>query len=98
MSGMHPLLCLLYVALLQEKKSAEDPLLYNWDDTESHGGYYRYLEHTLSKRLDPLTELAIAVPDTSNPHIAQFKENFKSLSFQDEQLDSGSPKFSTFKP
>ena len=82
-----------------KKKSAEDhPLLYNWDNTETHVGYCRYSEHTLSKRLDPLTELAIAVPDTTNPHIAQFKENIKSPSFQDEPLDSESPKFSTFKP
>ena len=93
------LCCACYMRHRSKKKSAEDhPLLYKWDDTETHNGYYRYSEHTLSKRLDPLTELAIAVPDTSNPHIAQFKENFKSPSFQDELVNSGSPKFSTFKP
>ena len=91
------ILCCACYMRRSRKKSVEDhPLLHNWDDTETHDGYYRYSEHT--KRLDPLTELAIAVPDTSNPHIAQFKENFRSPSFQDELLASGSPKFSTFKP
>lgn len=91
------LCCVLYVSHRSKKRSAEDsPLLHNWDDMDAHHSYYRYSEP--AKRLDPLTELAIAAPDTSNPHIAQFKEDLRSPSFQDEQVTFGSPKFSTFKP
>ena len=91
------IVCCVCCIRRSKRCSPEDsPLLRNWDDdTESHS-YYQY--SNISKRLDPLTELAIATPGVSNPHIAQFKEDIKSPSFQDDYLAVGSPKFSTFKP
>ena len=81
----------------KRKLSERNPLLRDWDDvdTDIHS-YHPYKERR--NKLDNLTELAIAAPDASNPHIAQFKEDIKSPSFQDDYLSNASPKFSTFKP
>ena len=89
--------CICCVCRSKKKSEDRSPLLRDWDDPGTHHhSYYQYSER--SRRLDPLTELAIATPESSNPHIAQFKEDLKQPSFQDEQLSFGSPKFSTFKP
>ena len=80
-----------------KKKSPEDhPLLRDWDVDSESNRYYPYSER--ASRLDPLTELAIATPDVSNPHIAPFKEDLKPPSFKDNQLTDESLRFSTFKP
>ena len=90
--------CVCVVRCYKRRKSSErNPLLHDWDDvgTSIHQ-YHPYVDR--GSKLDNLTELAIAAPDASNPHIAQFKEDIKSPSFQDNYLSSASPKFSTFKP
>jgi hypothetical protein len=90
--------CVCAMRRCKKRKSSElNPLLRDWDDvgTSIHQ-YHPYMDH--GSKLDNLTELAIAAPDASNPHIVQFKEDIKSPSFQDNYLSSASPKFSTFKP
>lgn len=92
--------CLCVVRCCKKRKSSEhNPLLRDWDDVDtSIHQYHPYVDRSRGNKLDNLTELAIAAPDASNPHIAQFKEDIKSPSFQDDYLSSASPKFSTFKP
>ena len=90
--------CVCLIHRSKKRKSSElNPLLRDWDDVDTviHS-YHPYTER--GNKLDNLTELAIAAPDASNPHIAQFKEDIKSPSFQDNYLSDASPKFSTFKP
>lgn len=90
--------CVCVVCRCKRRKSSErSPLLQGWDDVDTDiQQYHPYVDR--GSKLDNLTELAIAAPDASNPHIAQFKEDLKSPSFQDNYLSSASPKFSTFKP
>lgn len=90
--------CMCAVCRCKKRKSSElNPLLRDWDDVDTDiQRYHPYVDR--GSQLDNLTELAIAAPDASNPHIAQFKEDIKSPSFQDNYLSSASPKFSTFKP
>lgn len=87
--------CVCCVRRAKKRSPEGSPLLRNWDNETESINYYQYSDR--SKRLDPLTELAIASPDHSNPHLAQFKEDLKSPSFEDRELVFGSPKFSTFK-
>ena len=90
--------CMCAVCRCKRQKSSElNPLLRDWDDVDTAiQSYHPYVDR--GSQLDNLTELAIAAPDASNPHIAHFKEDLKSPSFQDNYLSSGSPRFSTFKP
>ena len=90
--------CVCTVRHCKKRKSSElNPLLRDWDDVDTDiQRYHPYVDR--GSKLDNLTELAIAAPDASNPHIAQFREDIKSPSFQDNYLSSASPKFSTFKP
>ena len=90
--------CICAVRHCKKRRSSElNPLLRDWDDVNTDiQKYHPYVDR--GGKLDNLTELAIAAPDASNPHIAQFKEDIKSPSFQDNYLSSASPKFSTFKP
>ena len=90
--------CVCTICRCRKRMSSErNPLLRDWDDvdTDIHK-YHPYSDR--DSKLNTLTELAIAAPDASNPHIAQFKEDIKSPSFQDNYLSDASPKFSTFKP
>lgn len=90
--------CVCVICCCKKRKSSElNPLLHDWDDVDTDiQRYHPYVDR--GSKLDNLTELAIAAPDASNPHIVQFKEDIKSPSFQDNYLSSASPKFSTFKP